>query len=414
MLAEFGDVTHPAVPDDPEQSDATTFDGPMHNEIPKPNRKKDNSTLWQANYDVKPLREHVLQADAQVLRERSPTASYSFDGAITEWVKVPFNQARYGRNENNNIVPASVTRWPTGSRRLALWARSGSTGMDDGPIHATSRPSTLDRYDFDEDGDFNEPDGFIDHFQIVHAGGDEADGDPVYGVDAIWGHKGHAQIQPSAPAPRAARRSAASTPARAAPPAAAIVNVPDNPTGVWVNDYTVQPENGGLSVFAHEFAHDLGLPDLYDTSGNSGGAENSVGFWSLMAQSRGTLPGDAGIGDRPTPMGAWDKFSLGWLDYDVTRAGRSAHAHDPRRTSPRTPPRSTTARSCCCPTRRSPRVGAPCGECGARYFYSDQGNDLDNTMTREVDGWRSADCGRRLRDRAGLGLRVPRELERRR
>ena len=36
-----------------------------------------------------------------------------------------------------------------------------------------------DRYDIDGDGDFNEPDGFIDHFQIVHAGGDEADGDPT-------------------------------------------------------------------------------------------------------------------------------------------------------------------------------------------------------------------------------------------
>ena len=38
-------------------------------------------------------------------------------------------------------------------------------------------------------------------------------------------------------------------------------------TGLWVGDYTMQPENGGLSVFAHEYGHDLGLPDLYDTSG---------------------------------------------------------------------------------------------------------------------------------------------------
>jgi M6 family metalloprotease-like protein len=37
-------------------------------------------------------------------------------------------------------------------------------------------------------------------------------------------------------------------------------------TGLWVGDYTIQPENGGLSVFAHEYGHDLGLPDLYDTT----------------------------------------------------------------------------------------------------------------------------------------------------
>ncbi len=30
-------------------------------------------------------------------------------------------------------------------------------------------------------------------------------------------------------------------------------------------------------------------------------------------------------------------------------------------------------------------LGAPCAECGERYFYSDSGNELDNTMTREVE-----------------------------
>lgn len=33
-----------------------------------------------------------------------------------------------------------------------------------------------DRYDFDGDGNFNEPDGYIDHFQLVHAGEDESAG----------------------------------------------------------------------------------------------------------------------------------------------------------------------------------------------------------------------------------------------
>ena len=43
-----------------------------------------------------------------------------------------------------------------------------------------------DRYDLDGDGVFNEPDGYIDHMQVVHAGGDEATGDPHQGTDAIW------------------------------------------------------------------------------------------------------------------------------------------------------------------------------------------------------------------------------------
>ena len=51
-----------------------------------------------------------------------------------------------------------------------------------------------DRYDYDGDGDFNEPDGYIDHFQIVHAGGDQADGDPYQGEDAIWSHRWYAFV----------------------------------------------------------------------------------------------------------------------------------------------------------------------------------------------------------------------------
>ena len=91
----------------------------------------------------------------------------------------------------------------------------------------------------------------------------------------------------------------------------------------WIGDYTIEPENGGVGVFSHEFAHDLGLPDEYDTSGNTGGAENGTGFWTLMSQGSYGNNGVAaeGIGDRPFHMNAWDKLQLGWLDYNLLRPG---------------------------------------------------------------------------------------------
>ncbi len=49
VIAEFGDSRHPSYPDG--ASDATTFEGPMHNEIPEPDRSVDNTTLWQPDYD---------------------------------------------------------------------------------------------------------------------------------------------------------------------------------------------------------------------------------------------------------------------------------------------------------------------------------------------------------------------------
>ncbi|NED78839.1 M6 family metalloprotease domain-containing protein, partial [Streptomyces sp. SID11233] len=76
-------------------------------------------------------------------------------------------------------------------------------------------------------------------------------------------------------------------------------------TGIWVGDYTMQPENGGLGVFAHEYGHDLGLPDLYDTT-NTG--DNSVAYWSLMSSGSWLGRGKNAIGDLPGDMNAWDKL----------------------------------------------------------------------------------------------------------
>ncbi|WP_231635301.1 M6 family metalloprotease domain-containing protein [Luteipulveratus halotolerans] len=90
----------------------------------------------------------------------------------------------------------------------------------------------------------------------------------------------------------------------------------------WLGDYTTEPENGGLGVFAHEFGHDLGLPDFYDTDGG----ENSTAFWTLMSSGswlgHGAAAGE-GIGTTPGLMGAEEKMFLGWLDYSTVDTGSS-------------------------------------------------------------------------------------------
>ncbi len=48
VLAEFGDRQHSQVPSD---SSAQRTEGPLHNQIPRPDRTKDNSTLWRPDYD---------------------------------------------------------------------------------------------------------------------------------------------------------------------------------------------------------------------------------------------------------------------------------------------------------------------------------------------------------------------------
>ena len=222
---------------------------------------------------------------------------------------------------------------------LAVWVDNEIQSRQDARSEVTDFLKTFDqqdRYDIDGDGVFDEPDGVIDHLQIVHAGGDEAAGDPNQGSDAIWSHRSRVQLQRAgSPLGVFAVQAGDAGSDRIVGNRFDNNTIPDHPTGVWAYDYTVQPENGGLGVFAHEFGHDLGLPDLYDTSGNTGGAENNTAFWTLM--SSGANIGDGGpdgIGDAPTDLGAWERIQLGWLEpqggkgpfYKTVRVRREAAA----------------------------------------------------------------------------------------
>ena len=156
---------------------------------------------------------------------------------------------------------------------------------------------------------------------------------------------------------------------------------------MWVGDYTIQPENGGLGVFAHEFAHDLGLPDLYDTSGNTGGAENTTAFWTLMSlrrQHRRRQPRrHRRRTDRPRRVGAVPArlarrpgrqrpvLRRRVQPGEKRRHARPEHAgHQAAAGGVRGPARQGRAAR----HRRPPA-------CGSKIFYSGAGNDLNDTMT---------------------------------
>ncbi|OGU77432.1 MAG: hypothetical protein A2V93_09610 [Ignavibacteria bacterium RBG_16_34_14] len=90
-------------------------------------------------------------------------------------------------------------------------------------------------------------------------------------------------------------------------------------------DYAIQPEMDGgsnsngplinIGVFAHEFGHIFGLPDLYDTDNSSEG----LGNWCLMAG--GSYGGDGNSSHTPVHMSAWCKKELGWVNViNVTNA----------------------------------------------------------------------------------------------
>ena len=338
IIAEFGNTRHPAFCDGVETpappqpcaipSDGTPqrYDGPLHNEIDPPNRKIDNSTIWQADYNASHYKNMYFNRMAAYFEQQSSNR-YSVmapGDAVHGWVKVPFNEARYGRDNACGGIVCNNT-WFLIRDAMSIWVKGQIDAGKTVPQIADylKQFDVWDRYDLNGNGDFDEPDGFIDHFQIVHSGGDQAAADPHQGTDAIWSHRWYASVQGGGPGGQTGVNAGSGGGSGALPGGGFAAVLPDNPTGVWVGDYTIQPENGGLGVFVHEYSHDLGLPDLYDTSGNTGGAENSTGFWTLM--SSGANIGDGGrfgIGDAPNDLGAWEKFQLGWLGCDTCAGGK--------------------------------------------------------------------------------------------
>ncbi|WP_190056725.1 immune inhibitor A domain-containing protein [Streptomyces echinoruber] len=358
ILVEFGDQVDPKYGGTP---------GPLHNTIPQPDRTKDNSTAWQADYDQQHFRDLYFGTGKGVeslkkYYEKQSSGRYSVDGEVSDWVKVPYNEARYGNNACGSTNCPSV--WNVVKDGVTAWvAQQKAAGRSDADIKADlAQYDQWDRYDYDGDGDFNEPDGYIDHFQLVHAGEDESAGGGAQGTDAIWAHRWYAfGTDAGATGPSYNKLGGAQI----------------GDTGIWVGDYTIQPENGGLGVFAHEYGHDLGLPDEYDTNGG----ENSTGFWTLMSSGSWLGRGKDAIGDLPGDMNAWDKLQLGWLNYATAKAAtRSTHTLGVAEYNTRhkqalvvTLPDKAVTTEIVTPAQ------------GATQWWSGSGDNLKNTLTRSVD-----------------------------
>ncbi len=348
------------------------FSDLAHNGIAQPDRSVDNTTIWEPDFSPAYYRDLLFNKTggansmANYYLQQS-SGRYTVDGDVTDWVQVPETGAFYGSNDKSDsyawlFVEDSVNAWY--DARMA----DGWTSQDFEDY--LSQFDVWDRYDYDGDGNFNEPDGYIDHFQSIHTGEGEEAGGGVLGDDAIWSHRWYAfynGIDVWGPSPDYL-----------------LGGIQIGDTNFWIGDYTIEPENGGVGVFSHEFAHDLGLPDEYDTSGNSGGAENSTGFWTLMSSGSWGSTGNTadGIGDQPFHMNAWDKWYLGWLNYDVAFPG------DAPRTVTLGPGELNTNNAqgliVVLPDRQH-EVNVGSAYAGDYFYYSGAANDLSTEMTKSFD-----------------------------
>jgi immune inhibitor A len=336
--------------------------GPLHDEIPQPDRTKDNSTTWEPSYD-KAYYNTLFNGSGESMRnfyEAQSSGLYSVDVTTEDWVQVPGNASTYG----DNSVEDDGGSWAFIDDTVDAWAAtSGKTGAALDTYLAQF--DEWDRYDFDEDGDFDEPDGYIDHFQAVHAGeGEEAGADP----DAIWSHRWYVN-------PTTAGSDGPTVDGKPNLNGGARIGT----SSYFIGDYTVEPENGGLGVFAHEYGHDLGLPDFYDTNGG----DNGSSFWTTMSSGSwlGHGGADEGIGTHPGSFGPEEKLFLGWLKYaEVNKGGGGTFTLSPSELK-RDGAEQAVKVNLPDTTTTQAAVDIKYGEYA---WWSGRGDDLRNTITRDV------------------------------
>lgn len=196
---------------------------------------------------------------------------FSLTGEVYGWFQAPQPYSYYVGDSFGIYKP-----YPNNSQRL----------VEDVVALADNQ---IDFQQFDEDND-----GFVENLFVIHSGpGAEETGSKT----DIWSHKW--------------QLSDGRVPYQTA-------------DGVKVDVFTIQPERFDdnslitIGVFAHEFGHILGLPDLYDTDYSSSG----LGWFCLMAGGSWAKSEKSGLpGSSPVHPCVWCKYVLGWLNPNALERG---------------------------------------------------------------------------------------------
>ena len=359
FLVDFGDGTgNAAFPDDTA--------GPVHNQMPKPGAD-DNSTYWTRTSPA----EHYM--DMFHVRQDGE----SFKDFYLKHVQRPL--PRQGRRLR--LGQGALQRGPLRSRPVTqdadgYWTyhqRHGATpgttprrrrqddAADQGLPRSSSTRSTATTTTTTATS--TSRDGYIDHFQAIHAGEGEEAGGGAQGADAIWSHRWYAYSNDAG---------------KTGPTGNKLGGVQIGDTGIWIGDYTTEPENGGLGVFCPRVRP---RPRPARPLRHRGG-DNGTGFWTLMS---GRLVAEPRRATRSAPRRA--TWAPGEAPPRLARLqrprGRRRHQrHAPSGRSAR----RTTRRRRGAGRGRHAAAGQVHGRrgparAGTHYFYSGNSDSRDATLT---------------------------------
>jgi immune inhibitor A len=223
------------------------FDDNLADDVNYPTSHYEDLLFSIGTYPTGSMRDYYLE---------NSYGNFDVTGEASGWHRMPQDYSYYVDGQRG------FGSYPRNAQRLAMDA-----------IYAADPYVDFSQYDNDgPDGVPNsaDDDGYVDALFVVHAGpGYENTGN----VNDIHSH-------------------------------AWVTNGPVSVDGVLAYRYSMEPENGKVGVFCHEFGHVLGLPDLYDYGYDARG----VGYWSLMAGGSW-----GGGGATPVHLDGWSKIELGFV-----------------------------------------------------------------------------------------------------
>jgi len=173
VFGEFGDFPHNNIAEPDRNYDNTT------NWIPDFNRDHYLDLLFAEGYDVNSMRQYYIENSSN---------RYAVYGDVTDWALAPDDACNYdddrehpdGGNAVWYFLRDTVNDW---------YAKEIAAGKTAAEIDEyLSQFDLWDRYDWDGDGNFDEPDGYIDHMNFLHAGERNEAGGGALGDCAIWSH----------------------------------------------------------------------------------------------------------------------------------------------------------------------------------------------------------------------------------
>ncbi|MCO6450026.1 MAG: immune inhibitor A [Caldilineales bacterium] len=288
-----------------------TVTGPLHGTIPNPAGTDDNFSIWTDDFSVEWYQNLMFGDGVGVVRpdlnggagvdltgvsatkwyEEQSEGQYTIDGDIyPAWVQLPHSVAYYGW-DGDELNPEG-TGYPCGGTQSGFGFEFTIAVVDG----LNALDPNFDWAQYDTDGD-----QIVDHLMVIHAGVDNSAGGGDYGNYQLWAHSWDVYtVQYDDEGNIVDFEMGYQVDGMDTPE--------DTSDDIYISNYTHIPEDADIGVVVHEYGHDIGLPDYYDTSGAT---SNSTAHWINMAS--GSWSGDLG-GSHPAPFNPWGRYFFGWED----------------------------------------------------------------------------------------------------